>query len=135
MGNRPHVDFDRLGSIASLLCAVHCALTGFALGLVSTVGLSFLASEGAETIFIVVTLTLGALAIWSGYRKHRKPWPASLFLLGAFLIGFSHSMFGHGHETHPVSRVVSILGAASLIGFHYVNQRLAKLAGTPQSFG
>lgn len=119
--------WDQLGSIASVLCAIHCAISGFAIGLISTVGLNFLASEGAEIAFVVVTLTIGSIAIFSGYRRHHQKWPAALFGFGAFLIGISHFGFAHSHE-NPISRVVSILGAGALITFHFFNQKLSKAA-------
>jgi hypothetical protein len=127
MGSEPSIDYDRLGSIASTICAIHCAISGFALSLVSALGIGFIASEGAELLFILVTLVFGVFAIRSGFRKHGKYWPIGLFLGGALLIASSHLLFSHQHVL-PMSRIVSIAGAICLIAFHVVNHRLAKVA-------
>jgi hypothetical protein len=128
MESPQRINFDRMGSIASVLCAVHCALSGFALGLISLVGLEFLASEKTEVFFILLTLGLGLISIYFGYTKHKKAWPSLLFLMGGVLVTAPHFLFGHGHEISIAGRMTSILGAACLVGFHFVNQKLVKAA-------
>ena len=38
------INLDKLGACASAICAVHCLLTGIALGLLSVAGLGFMGS-------------------------------------------------------------------------------------------
>ena len=115
--------WDTWGTWASALCAVHCALTGFAVGLLSIAGLGFMSSPLAEATFIGAAFVLGSVAVVHGVRRHHSTIPALIFVLGLLSIGLAHVAFDHGH---PLATAFSILGGLSLIGFHAVNIRLQK---------
>jgi hypothetical protein len=112
---------DKVGAWASALCAVHCALTGVALGLLSVVGLGFLGSHVAEGVFISVAVVLGTVAIVHGLRKHGSIVPALIFVLGLGFITVSHFAF---HHHGPMGTLFSVLGGLSLVAFHIVNLRM-----------
>jgi hypothetical protein len=116
-------NWDRLGTWASAICAVHCVLTGFAVGLLSVVGLSFVGSPLAEAIFIFAAVLLGSIAVYHGHRKHHSLLPAVIFVLGLGFIVVAHLAFEH-HD--PGSTLFSVLGGSSLIAFHYTNMRLQR---------
>ncbi|MFZ4506712.1 MAG: MerC domain-containing protein [Fimbriimonas sp.] len=120
------LNVDRLGTVASALCAVHCALTGLAFGLLSVIGLDFLGSTTAEIIFIGVTLTIGTYAVIHGIRKHHSVVPAAIFSAGLAGILFVHFGLGeHGHET-LAGTVLSVSAGCCFILFHVVNHRLTQ---------
>lgn len=130
MRGMSRVNVDRLGAIAGTACAIHCALSGVALGLLSTVGMGFLASETSEVVFLTVTLSLGSFAVVQGFRKHRSLWPTVLFVIGLFFIVLGHQVGGghdhHGHShSNPFSWMLSVAGASSLVVFHVLNKRLS----------
>lgn len=118
---------DRLGALASLACAIHCLLTGVALGFLSVAGLGFLGSSEADVGFIMATVAIGGLAVWQGYRRHRSWLPMSLYVGGLLLVVIGHFVVGHRHAG-PDNRLVTSLLAASggliLVVFHIVNLRL-----------
>jgi hypothetical protein len=120
------IHWDKLGAYASAICAVHCLLTGLALGLLSVAGLKFLASTGAEAAFVLMAFTLGVIAVWHGVRRHRSWIPAAIFIGGLLFILVSHFGFGHTHDGrhHPMSTLLSVLGGLALVGFHVTNHRL-----------
>ncbi len=130
-------DVDRLGAIAGTVCAVHCLLTGLALGLLSIVGLDFFGSETSEAIFVGTAGVLGLWAIVHGVRKHHSWIPALFFVAGLTFICLSHFVFGHAHaksiaSASPkaiVSTIFSVLGGLSLVTFHFLNQRFAHRCG------
>ncbi|RYG16853.1 MerC domain-containing protein, partial [bacterium] len=102
------------------ICAVHCILTGLALGLLSVAGLSFLGSEPAEFGFIGVTVSVGLWALVHGIRRHHSWIPAAIFIGALGCIAGSH--FAH-HGT-PLGTFLSVTGGIGLVVFHVVNQRL-----------
>jgi len=124
---------DRVGAMASTICAVHCLITGVALGLLSVLGLGFLGSEGAEYTFLAVAITLGVFAVLHGRKKHHSVVPAVFFAtgLGCWLV--SHFVFRHGHgsggHTSVGGTTFAVLGGLFIVSFHVLNQRLAHRCG------
>lgn len=128
-------DVDRLGAIAGTICAVHCLLTGLALGLLSVVGLEFLGSPTSEAFFVGSAVVLGVWAIIHGIRRHHSYKPSLIFVFAMGCILASHFVFGHHHghdgaHAHSTgSTFLSVLGGLSLVAFHVTNQRLAHRCG------
>lgn len=120
------IDVDKVGAIASAICAVHCLLTGIALGLLSVVGLGFIGSPTTEAIFIGVAVIVGIWAIVHGIRKHGSYIPSAIFVFGLICIAASHFAFPHSHDSTSGSTLFSILGGLSLVTFHIVNLKLQK---------
>lgn len=128
------VNLDKVGAVASAICAVHCALTGLALSLLSVVGLGFLGSTASEVGFIGFALVVGLWAIVHGLRKHHSPIPAAVFVLGLGCLSLSHFAFPHTHgsTSHPASlgsTIFAVLGGLSLVSFHALNLRYQKACG------
>ncbi|MCC7102283.1 MAG: MerC domain-containing protein [Fimbriimonadaceae bacterium] len=123
------VNWDKVGGAASTLCAVHCVLTGLAMGLISAYGLEFIASDALEVAFFAVAIVAGLFAVRSGLRKHGDWRLAILFGLGMVTLIGRHVLFGHPHshagdglEEVPIAATwLSIFGATMLIVFHVVN--------------
>lgn len=77
---------DRVGATASFLCAVHCAVLPFVLTLLPFLGLGFLADHRFERIFVACAALLAAIALVSGYRRHRQRLPLFLVTPGVALL-------------------------------------------------
>jgi threonine/homoserine efflux transporter RhtA len=122
MARSLRLDLDRMGAVASIVCAVHCAITGVALGLLSVLGLGFFGSEPVEYGFLALTGTIGVFAAAHGYRRHRSLYPAVLFLAGLLCWFVSH--FAFRHETLG-GTLFAVGGGLCLVAYHVVNQRLA----------
>ena len=127
VGHSHKLDVDKFGAIAGTLCAIHCLLSGVALGLLSTVGLGFIATGLSEVIFLTVTFSIGLFGIWFGYRRHRSWVPSLFFVAGLLMILGAHAPFGSpkglDDHTNPVSVALAVLGACCLVAFHFMNQR------------
>jgi len=114
---------DRLGALASFLCALHCAALPFVLALLPALGLGFLADHGFERGFIVCAtlLALGTLAY--GYRRHHAR-RALGFLLPALALlwigGFVFDLHG-GLGWHSL---LVALGGSGVALAHLTNLRL-----------
>ena len=123
------VNLDKVGACASAICAVHCALTGVALGLLSVMGLGFLGNTLVDVIFIGIAAFVGILAVRHGINKHNSYVPALFFVVGLVCILTGHFAFGHDHSAlgkNGYSTLLNVLGGVCLVLFHYVNWRLQK---------
>ena len=112
--------------MASTICAVHCLITGVALGLLSVIGLGFLGSPAAELSFLTVAVVVGIAAVWHGAKRHHSVVPALMFVAGLSFWLTSHFVFGHGTAG---GTVFSVAGGLCLVSFHVLNQRLAHVCG------
>lgn len=128
---------DRFGAIASAVCAVHCLLTGVALGLLSYAGLGFMGSVTADLIFLGVAVTVATIAIWHGVKKHHSWRPAMVFVFGLACVVMGHFVLHHEHavnetEIHMLdifSTIFSVCGGICFVLFHVMNLRLQHQCG------
>ncbi len=77
---------DRLGMIASIGCAIHCAAMPFVIAFLPMLGLTFLADESFHKIMVFVCLSLAVIAFVPGYRRHRRWLPVVIAGFGLTLI-------------------------------------------------
>ena len=126
---------DKLGALASAVCAVHCLLTGVALGLFSVAGLGFVGSVVADAVFLLIAIAVGGTAIVHGARKHHSVVPALIFVVGLAMFVMGHFAFGHTHGESAWSWqraahvALSVGGGLCIVLFHVVNLRLQKSCG------
>ncbi len=126
------ISLDRFGAIASAICAVHCLLTGVALGLLSYAGLGFMGSVTADLIFLSVAVVVAVTAIWHGIKKHHSWRPAAVFIIGLVCVVLGHFVLHHEHvgkeaEVHlmdVLSTFFSVVGGLCFVLFHVMNLRL-----------
>ena len=112
---------DRLGAMASFLCAIHCALLPFVLALLPFLGLEFLADQRFERGFVLFACALALIALIRGFRRHQQPLPLLLAVpgLALLLLGVTYaenySVILHG--------VLKTSGGLLLASAHFVNLR------------
>lgn len=123
--------WDRIGSISSAVCAVHCVLTAAAFATLSALGMGFFKNKAIDYTFLAIAIGVGGLAAWQGFRRHRQGWVVALFaiglgllLAGNFLVPHSHD--GHKGFWHPLLMAV---GGAGLVAFHVANMRARATCG------
>ena len=115
---------DRIGVVASSLCAVHCALTPFAIGLLPLLGLSLLADERTEWAFVGVSVAVGFSSLLPAYfRRHRRARPLIFFTSGLSLIFIAHFLL---EENLRLEIPAVLLGALLVITSHLLNLRLCR---------
>lgn len=116
---------DRLGMVASTLCALHCTVSPFVF-----VILPWLESirgfwvRDLERGLIGVAVGLASLAFTVGYRTHRNGKVGLCFLSGFSLIGLGHWILSDLTEWGETVLVVA--GTGLLIIGHAWNQRLCR---------
>ncbi|MBN8714005.1 MAG: MerC domain-containing protein [Xanthomonadales bacterium] len=121
---------DRVGTGASLLCAIHCAALPFVLVLLPVIGLGFLANDRFEIGFVVVASVLAMVVLTRGFRRHQQPLPLTLAVFGIALLVLgvsdvvSHSLLVHS--------VLVTVGGLSLASAHFCNSRSCRRAAEPR---
>lgn len=122
---------DRVGACASAICAVHCVLTGVALGLLSSLGLGFFGHLWVDIAFVLVAVVVGGVALWHGTRRHGSAIPALFYVAGLLCVALAHfEDFSHGLPVHAehrhgiVTTVMSVIGGLCFVMFHILNLRL-----------
>ena len=117
-GNQ-RADMDRIGMIASTLCAIHCAVVPILLTSLPLIGLGFLANRWFEWGMIVFALVVGIGSLaYSFFNTHRRVTPLILFLVGFIYVVGGH-LWLHGWK----EAVVVPLGGLSIVTAHFINRR------------
>ncbi|SDD80016.1 MerC domain-containing protein [Aquimonas voraii] len=117
---------DRIGAIASAVCAVHCASWPFLLAVLPALGSSLLASEWLERGFVVFATLLAIASLAHGFRRHRRRSAMVLAAPGLGLIWFGS--FGHWHHDLVLHAVLMTLGGTFIAFAHLRNLRLQRAA-------
>lgn len=118
---------DRIGSVLSSLCAVHCMCMPLLIGLLPLIGVSFLGSHKFEHIACVTMILLAAACVWSGCRIHRR-W-GLLCLLGAGATLVIYIQFGRAPDENETrtdwyEAVAMFVGGALIAASHFLNLKL-----------
>lgn len=111
------VMLDRLGVVASSLCAVHCIL---GLVLATSAGVwGVIGDEAVELKLVGAALLLAALSIAFGYRRHRRPLPLVLIAIGGAMILLSR-------RVDVGETALSVAGSLVLVAAHVANLRASR---------
>ena len=127
---------SKAGSIASLICAVHCAMTPLALlalpviaahswdGLDGILGAFW--AEKTEWVFLSVIALLAGFGLLATYPRHRDIRPTVLTVVGLFVLTVSHLWVeaGSGKEIF-----LDVLGASFIAWAGFWNRSLCHQLG------
>lgn len=76
---------DRLGVVASVLCAIHCAVTPLLLLALPAFGKAW-SHPATHWGMALIVVPVAALMMKKGYRRHRRKWIMAVGSLGIFLV-------------------------------------------------
>ena len=117
---------DRIGAMASFLCALHCAALPFVLALLPFVGLGFLADHRFERGFVLFACVLAAVALGRGFSRNRISLPLLLAAPGVALLLLGVTwMSGSAVLAHSV---LVTCGGLLLASAHFFNLRSERRA-------
>jgi len=115
---------DKAGAVLSWLCAVHCLAMPFLISFLPLLGISFLAGEGTEYIFIGLSAAIGLITLLPAYfKQHRRIRTLLLFVSGICFIILADLLF---EETIVEKIIFVVSGAVCLTTAHYINRRLCR---------
>jgi hypothetical protein len=118
---------DRFGALASMMCAVHCALLPLIFGVLPVLGLGFLAAHGFEQAFVSFAIVLASISLVFGLRRHGS-YRAFLFLVPGIVLLVIGVLIGSNHSDPWHATVVSIGGTLIALS-HVINMRLTHVHG------
>ncbi len=110
---------DRLGGVASLSCALHCGLMGFAPGLITLLSLEGLRNEAFEWGFFASAVGFALLAGVLGFRKHRVAWLPLGFLVGIALL--TTARLSEALSLFEGGGALAVVGGLCLLTLHVFN--------------
>lgn len=119
---------DRIGMIASCVCAVHCAVMPAVIGLLPLLGLGVIADERVEWAVIGIAALVGAASLLPTYfRHHGCATPLLIFAAGLTLIFVGKTLF---EERATLEAASVVAGALAVAVAHFVNRRLCRACCT-----
>jgi hypothetical protein len=116
--------WDKTGAAVSWVCAVHCLAIPLIVSSFPLLGLSFLAGEAVEYVFIGLSVVIAAVSLLPAYFKsHRKIRAVLLFTSGIGFMIFSDILF----EDDLTGKIVFVsVGAICITLAHFINRHLCK---------
>ena len=92
---------DRFGSVASSLCAIHCAVCALLPVAFAALGVGFLLSHEAEWLLTLVAVLFGGVALNLAWRTHRSLRVTGLLVVGIVGLLASRGLeMGSEHDDH-----------------------------------
>lgn len=82
---KEHSNADRIGILASILCAIHCALTPVLLIFLPTFGKAW-AHPSTHWGMAIIVIPIAIIMMRKGYKKHAKKWVVAVGSLGIIFI-------------------------------------------------
>lgn len=115
------VNWDLMGIITSVACAIHCAILPLVLTSLPLFGINIINNSFFEWVMIGIAFMVGCYALSHGYRRHHKNWkPLLLFTFGfAFLI---LKQIFHTYEFLFLTPAVFFILYAHFLNFRYCGQ-------------
>ncbi|PJK10092.1 hypothetical protein CO614_08505 [Lysobacteraceae bacterium NML120232] len=121
---------DRIGFVAAMLCAVHCATLPLLLALLPTFAMGVQGWVDLDQAIVVLATLLALTTLFIGWRRHRiyRAWQWLLPALG--LLWFASFGPFHGHEGWELwlHTGLMVAGGVLLAVAHMTNIRLTHRA-------
>ena len=113
-------NWDGLGIITSIACAIHCTILPLILTTLPLFGVNILHNAAFEWGMIAIAAGVGMYALYHGYITHHKNIkPIALFSIGlCFLVS---KQFFHAYENWLLIPAVILI-----ISAHYYNYKLCR---------
>lgn len=115
------VNWDALGIVTSVACAIHCAILPLLLTSLPIFGVEIIENLSFEYLMIAIAFCIGAYSLYHGRKKHHHRWtPMTIFSLGILLL-FAKTILHNWQIWFLVPAVCCIVSA------HIVNYRLCRV--------
>ncbi|NVB37017.1 MerC domain-containing protein [Pseudenhygromyxa sp. WMMC2535] len=122
---------DRLGVLASSLCAVHCAIAALLPALLGALGGSFLLSHHSEWLFIAAAIVFAAATLVISWRRHRSRRVAALLITGVVGLLTSRALEDNSEQLHAdasglAGTAVGVASGLLIVLGHALNLRASR---------
>lgn len=114
------INWDALGIVASVACAIHCALLPLFLSSLPLFGVNIIENIQFEYFMIGLAFLLGTYALYHGFKKHHHSWwPVALFTAGILLLLLKVNF-------HQLEWVLLVPSVGFIVVAHYLNFKLCR---------
>ena len=111
------INFDAMGIIASIACAVHCAVLPLLISSLPLFGINIINNFWFETGMILLALVVGIFALRHGAHVHQHSrLPVTMFVAGIVLL-FAKQFLGHRYILYFLVPAVILIVSAHLINY------------------
>jgi hypothetical protein len=118
--------FEKLGSSASFICAIHCTLMPIFMTFFPLLGISMFADENLELILLLVSGFSGILTMCFGYKRHKSIKASMYFYVGFGLVALIHTLHEHLNKSNYVFNLLLIIGSILIIYAYKINKGLCE---------
>ena len=112
---------DLAGMVASLGCAIHCAVMPFVISYLASFGLTWMAGESFHQWMAVICAVIALMAFVPGWRRHRQMIPMLMGIVGISLLSYSAFATESCCEIHASNQEISLHGALTNSSCHACN--------------
>jgi hypothetical protein len=115
------LNWDGLGIVTSVLCAIHCGLLPLLLPALPLLGINIIHNAAFEWSMIAIAFFVGIYSLYHGFKKHHHSYkPVIIFVVG-FVFLVAKEFLNH--------QIIMLLFAVILIiTAHIINYRLCAIS-------
>ena len=118
------INWQAMGIGASIICAIHCAITPLLLSSLPLFGVNLVHNIWVELLLLAVAFVIGLSTLWHGYKRHHH----KILTLGVFSLGILLFVL-HQFIEFPYSTWVFIVpGVVAILSAHLLNHRFCRQA-------
>lgn len=115
------INWDLMGMITSVACAIHCAILPLILTSLPLFGINIINNSLFEWTMIGIAFVVGCYSLSHGYRRHHQNWKPLIVFTGGFIFLILKQVF-HSYEFVFLVPAVSLILFAHFLNFRYCGQ-------------
>ena len=113
---RSKINWDALGIVTSVACAIHCALLPLLLTSLPVFGMNIIENEPFEYSMICLAFLIGGVSMWHGYRRHHHSFVPILIFSSGMLLLLAKQVW-HDHQLFLLPVAVILIVTAHLVNY------------------
>ncbi len=115
------INWDFMGMITSIACAVHCAILPLIITSLPVFGINIINSSPFEWMMIGIAFIVGCYALAHGYQRHHRNLKPLLIFTTGFIFLILKQVF-YKHEFIFLAPAVALILYAHFLNFRYCAQ-------------
>jgi len=115
------INWDLMGIITSLACAIHCAILPLILTSLPILGINIINNSPFEWMMIGIAFIVGCYALSHSYRHHHRNWKPLLIFTAGFIFLILKQIY-YTHEFLFLVPAVCLILFAHFLNFRFFGQ-------------
>jgi hypothetical protein len=112
------INWDALGIVTSVACAIHCAVLPLLISSLPLFGINIIDNVYFEYFMIIIAFVIGIYSLYHGFKKHHHSYfPLSIFSIG-FVLLFA-KQYWHNQQVWLLIPAVILIITAHFINFRF----------------